>query len=199
DFLNNIINRYPTIVHARLKNTMDRMIVFFNPIIPNNPHPYGSVVYFIRESSLTNLIRNVAGNFLGNTYILDENNNVITAFESDPDIQIDNFALININKDGINRLKFDGNNLYTGTVKSEFNNWKYVTIMNTKQFSKSIIQKKTIVLSILTSLFLVGLSLAIILGHKQYKPIGHLFQLTNTEGENDLGKDRKSTRLNSSH
>ncbi|KRG08758.1 hypothetical protein ACA29_24730 [Lederbergia galactosidilytica] len=53
-----------------LKNSVkDRIIAFIFPITPNNPHPYGAVMYFVEESVLTNMIDNILGDFKGNTYI----------------------------------------------------------------------------------------------------------------------------------
>src|SRR5699024_7720283 len=68
------------------KKTRNNMIILFYPISLNNPHPYGTVMYFINESMLTNLTHNMLGNIQGDTFIFDGNNQIITMTERDYNI-----------------------------------------------------------------------------------------------------------------
>src|SRR5690625_859439 len=48
---------------------LERLMVVFYPLAPKNRVNTGTLVYFIEENTLTNFIRNILGNFQGNTYI----------------------------------------------------------------------------------------------------------------------------------
>src|SRR5699024_2781633 len=163
------------------KKTRNNMIILFYPISLNNPHPYGTVMYFINESMLTNLTHNMLGNIQGDTFIFDGNNQIITMTERDYNITKDHLKNFSRQKNGTYKLDIDGKEFSVSVVKSMFNDWTFMTLMDANQFFERVFQKKAIILVFLFSLLLTGLMFAIILGKKQYKPIKNLTELMNRQ------------------
>src|SRR5699024_1208378 len=137
--------------------------------------------YFINESMLTNLTHNMLGNIQGDTFIFDGNNQIITMTERDYNITKDHLKNFSRQKNGTYKLDIDGKEFSVSVVKSMFNDWTFMTLMDANQFFERVFQKKAIILVFLFSLLLTGLMFAIILGKKQYKPIKNLTELMNRQ------------------
>src|SRR5699024_6209210 len=169
-------------------NTEKRLIVFLYPIAMNSPYPYGTVMYFVDESVLTGLIQNMFGDFQENTYIFDENNEIISSAVTDPSISREDLNKVLQGKKGIEKMKLNGKDYSVSSVKSEFNNWTFVTLMDSDQFFERVGKKKTIIIAFLASLLVAGLFIAILLGKRQYRPIKNLADMTNRKGASDADK-----------
>ncbi|MCJ7840605.1 helix-turn-helix domain-containing protein [Lederbergia sp. NSJ-179] len=178
----------------------DRMIAFIFPIAPNNPNPYGSVMYLTEESVLTNMIENILVDFKGNTYILDENSEPIVSAVKDAEVSLDQLDPSMIKKQGVHTIRINGQKYSLTTVTSDVSGWTFMTLMDADQFFERVVHRETFVMVLLLTLFLVGLTMAILLGQKQYKPIQGLLEIakmsssktTNWEGENELDALRQT-------
>lgn len=178
-----------------LKNSVkDRIIAFIFPITPNNPHPYGAVMYFVEESVLTNMIDNILGDFKGNTYILDEKSQPIVAAVKDKEVSFDQIEQLELSKHGVQTIQMNGKKYSLTTVTSDVSGWTFLTLMDADQFFERVVHREAFIMMLLVILFLVGLIVAILLGKKQYRPIRGLLEMTtmgngrrnNWQGENEL-------------
>lgn len=98
-----------TVGNVTLNNgTQDRIIAFLYPIVPNSLYPYGTVMYFIKEKVLTDLTQNILGNFQGNTYIFDENNQKVASSINVQEISEGNLNLTTINDQEIRNVEING-------------------------------------------------------------------------------------------
>ncbi|MBO0991533.1 helix-turn-helix domain-containing protein [Bacillus sp. SD088] len=184
-----------------LKNGVrDRMIAFIFPIAPNNPNPYGSVMYFIEESTLTDMIENILADFKGNTYILDENQQLIVSAVKGEEISFSQLDPSLIEKKGVQTTRINGQKYSLVTVTSDMSGWTFVTLMDSDQFFERVIHRATFIIVLLIIILLVGLAAAILLGKKQYRPIQGLFEFakmgstktSNWGGENELEAIRQT-------
>jgi AraC-like DNA-binding protein len=157
----------------------ENMIAYLFPIAPNNPHPYGTVMYFIEESTMTDLIQNILGESEGNVYIFNENNQAIASAVNDESISEEDLESISIDNYGVNNIKLNGKNYSLVSVESELSGWKFITLMEADQFFKLLDNTTLLIFAMLIVLLIVGLVLAVILGKNQYKPIQNLFEITN--------------------
>ncbi|MEK4297804.1 AraC family transcriptional regulator [Oceanobacillus sp. FSL W8-0428] len=168
----------------------ERVVAYLFPIAPNNPTPYGTVMFFIKESMMNDQMETILGDFEGNAYILNENNEEVAAAIHDEDIAQSDLDKIIGNKQGIDNLKINGNEYSRSTVKSDDSGWTFVTILDTEQFFERLQHTKQLILLIITGIFVLGIVLAVYLGRNQYKPIKKLFELTNgglnNENKNEL-------------
>lgn len=174
------------------KSVHDRIIAFLYPIAPNNPQPYGTVMYFVEETVLTNLIENILGDYQGNTYILDENSHMIVSAMNDQKIELDNLDESILNTQGVNKIQLKGKEYSVVSVKSEVSGWTFFTIMNTNQFFERVVHMETFIVLLLISLLLLGFVIAFLFGQKQYKPIQSLFELTKMNDRKDTVLDGKN-------
>ncbi|MBM7599998.1 YesN/AraC family two-component response regulator [Virgibacillus halotolerans] len=173
-------------------NNDKRVIAYLFPIAPNNPSPYGTVMYFIEEAEIKDLIEDILGEFDGNAYILNGNDEQVAATIHDEEISDEQVAsLVNDNK-GIDNLDINGKNYSHASVTSDVSGWTFTTIMNTDQFFEKLEQTKRLIIMMLLALFILGFSIAVLLGRRQYKPIRNLFKIISSrhingyESENEL-------------
>lgn len=168
-----------TVGNVTLNNgTQDRIIAFLYPIVPNSLYPYGTVMYFIKEKVLTDLTQNILGNFQGNTYIFDENNQKVASSINVQEISEGNLNLTTINDQEIRNVEINGKEYSLVSVKSEISGWTFITLMDTDQFLERVFHMRTFIITILIFLLFVGIIIAVLFGSKQYKPIRKLFELT---------------------
>src|SRR5699024_12099222 len=81
------------------------------------------------------------------------------------------------------RMNYDKQDYSMSVVKSDVNDWTFISFMNAKQIDNLLYYRKLFSIMLISLLLLAGVVLAVVLANRQYKPI----------------RDRKSTRLNSSH
>ncbi len=159
------------------------MIAYLFPISPNNLNPYGTVMYFIEESTITDLIQNILGESEGNVYIVDENNQVIASAINDESISTEQLASLSIDHYGVDNVELNGKDYSLVSVKSELSGLKFITLMDTDQFFKRLDNTTILIFAVLIVLLIVGFVLAVFLGKNQYKPIQNLFEITNRNGK----------------
>ncbi|WP_052737966.1 helix-turn-helix domain-containing protein [Bacillus sp. SA1-12] len=176
------------------------MIAYLYPITPNSHNPYGTVMYFIEESTITDLIQNILGEYDGNVYIINEHNQVIASANNDQSITEKQVKSLPIGQFGVKNVELNGNEYSLVSVNSELSGWKFITLMDADQFFQRLDNTTILIVAMLIALLIAGLILAVLLGKYQYKPIQKLFEMTNTsirkkvelEGENELETIRKT-------
>lgn len=178
----------------------ENLIVYFFPIAPSSVNPYGTVMYFIEESTIINMIRNILGEIEGNVYIFNEKGQTIASTISDDSVNTADIASLLLENNGVDTIEINGKDYSTVSVQSEISGWRFITLMDPNQFFNKLFNMQFLLSSLLIILFIVGLLLAILFGKNQYKPIQHLFVLANKgrkksyhlKGENELETIGKS-------
>ncbi|WP_257348921.1 helix-turn-helix domain-containing protein [Pseudalkalibacillus decolorationis] len=170
----------------------NRVIAFLYPIAPNSSNTYGTVMYFIEESVITGLIQNILGEFQGNTYIFDENNQVLASNKYNMDIQTTDVSRLIMGKTGVDNIEIDGQDYSLVTIKSEISGWTFVTLMDTEQFFERVAQVQTFILLILISVVFAGSGAAILLAKKQYSPIKNISELLKVNEEKNTSFDERN-------
>ncbi|MBO1512760.1 helix-turn-helix domain-containing protein [Metabacillus bambusae] len=176
------------------------MIAYLFPISPNSHNPYGTVMYFIEESTMTDLIQNILGEYEGNVYIFNEHNQVIASSNNDRSISSKQLTSLPSDLFGVNNVELDGKEYSLVSVNSELSGWKFIALMDADQFFQRLDNTTILIFAILIALLIAGFILAVLLGKYQYKPIQNLFEITNRngrkkvelEGGNELETIRKT-------
>lgn len=166
-----------------------RIIAYLFPIGPNDPSPYGSIGFFMRETAITDLMENILGEFTGNTYILNENQEVIVKNVNDPDsndVKLDTL----LNEKDVSTVSIDGREYSLMSVSSDVNGWTFLSMMDTKQFFERVNNIKAIMIITVLIVSLLGVILAVWVGRNQYKPIYNLFKMTNRRQGESSGENR---------
>lgn len=171
----------PEVISPKMDSTKQvgsNMMVSLHPIPNNNPQPFGTVMYTIKESVLTKQIDDILGDYQGNTYILDQDDDMVAASENDSDI--DESILQNVKKynAGNHRMNYDKQDYSMSVVKSDVNDWTFISFMNAKQIDNLLYYRKLFSIMLISLLLLAGVVLAVVLANRQYKPIRHLYEKT---------------------
>ncbi|MGM7723569.1 helix-turn-helix domain-containing protein [Metabacillus sp. Hm71] len=188
------------VIKNEINDKHENMIAYLFPIAPNNPNPYGTVMYFIEESTMTDLIQNILGESRGNVYIFNENNQAIASVINDESIDSEQLDSLPFNHYGVDNVELNGKDYSIVSVKSELSDWKFITLMEADQFFKILDNTTILIFAMLIVLLIVGFVLAVFLGKNQYKPIQNLFEITtkvrkktaDLEGGNELETLRKT-------
>ncbi|WP_211746642.1 AraC family transcriptional regulator [Paenibacillus sp. Marseille-Q4541] len=199
DDMNNVT--FPTIRPAdmvTLNTTRQQSLLsYMVPITPNNPHPYGTVLFLIPEQELTGLISSILGNYQGMTYIFDNNGQILANNRNGETLTDPEAAEIAGLESGIHNRIINDEQHSVVTVKSEDNGWSYVTLMPSDQFFSSVIHIRSFILILFTAVLLIGTIMAILFARKQVHPIFDLAQYaysTSTTSK-DVPYERKGNEL----
>lgn len=159
-------------------------LVYLVPIVPNSPNPHGTLMYFVKESSLTGLIDSILGGYEGSSYIFDAEGQVL-ALKSNQGEALGKDALASLVSlpSGTHSVKIDGVSHSVVSVKSELNGWEYVTLMPSSQFFSSVLHIRSFIVALFSIVVVFGGIGALLLARRQYSPI---FQLSEFAGSKPL-------------
>ena len=185
--------KHPTVrpadVVTKTGGVQDRKLAYLIPITPNSLNPHATVMVFIKESQITDLIDSILGNYQGLTYVLDAEGQVLTANHQGDTLSTDASAtLFNTLTPGIQERTLDGKDHSIVSVQSETNGWTYMTVMPSSQFFSSVLDVRSFMMMILGIVLLVGVAIALVLAKMQYKPISTLVEFASSrfpEKKND--------------
>lgn len=169
--------------NVKVNSRMEPMLVMLVPIKPNDPFPYGTVVYLMKESNLTGVMDSILSDFSGSSYIFSPSGQVLTANShgiSLPQNEIENLATL---APGIHNLKMDGEQYSVVSVQSEENGWTYVTTMPSFQFFSRVAHVQTLILIVFCITVITGIAAALLLAKRQYHPIRDLMDKMRGNGD----------------
>ncbi|MFX3650480.1 MAG: helix-turn-helix domain-containing protein [Paenibacillus sp.] len=160
--------------NVKVNSRVEPMLVMLVPVKPNDPYPYGTVVYLMKESNLTGVMDSILSDFSGSSYIFSPSGEVLTANShgiSLPQNEIEHLASL---EPGIHNLKMDGEQYSVVSVQSEENGWTYVTTMPSFQFFSRVAHVQTLILIVFCITVIMGIAAALLLAKRQYHPIRDL-------------------------
>ncbi|MEK4660320.1 helix-turn-helix domain-containing protein [Priestia sp. FSL H7-0729] len=169
--------------NVKVNSRMEPMLVMLVPIKPNDPFPYGTVVYLMKESNLTGVMDSILSDFSGSSYIFSPSGEVLTANSHGinlPQDEIENLATL---EPGIHNLKMDGEQYSVVSVQSEENGWTYVTTMPSFQFFSRVVHVQTLILIVFCIAVITGIAAALLLAKRQYHPIRDLIDKMRSSGD----------------
>ncbi|MCC2686260.1 MAG: AraC family transcriptional regulator, partial [Paenibacillaceae bacterium] len=156
-----------------LDSGSQKLLTYMFPIASGDSPPYGTAMFLIRESVLTDQIDTILNDLQGKAYILDENKTVLASKGALPGL---NAADINRLLDervqtGITQTRVKEQSYSVNQVTSDNSGWSFVTIMPTRQFLERVFKMRTFVLVILLFVILIGIAAAVVLSRRTYRPI----------------------------
>lgn len=169
----------PVMRPAELVNVNHRkesMLTLLVPIKPNDPYPHATVVYLMEESKLTGVMDSILNDFSGNSYIFDQNGEVLTANSHGEGIPEHELSVLANLQPGIHSLTLNNEKQSVVAVLSEENGWTYVTTMPSHQFFSRTVHIQSLILLVFGIVVLTGIAAAIMLAKRQYHPIRDLLE-----------------------
>ncbi|MBW4083720.1 helix-turn-helix domain-containing protein [Paenibacillus sp. S150] len=158
------------------------MLVMLVPVKPNDPFPYGTVVYLMKESKLTGVMDSILSDFSGSSYIFGASGEVLTANSHGISLPREELSNLSALEPGIHNLVLDGEQYSVVSVKSEENGWTYVTTMPSFQFFSRVAHVQTLILLVFSITVITGIVAALLLAKRQYHPIKDLMEFAKLGG-----------------
>jgi YesN/AraC family two-component response regulator len=167
----------PADVVSNSSGLQETMLAYLIPITPNSPNPHGTIMYLIKESELTSLVDSILGNYQGQTYILDNEGNVLVDNRQGEALSsAEAKPLFDQLTPGIDDRVINGQAHSIVSVKSQSNGWTYVTIMPSAQFFSSVLHVRSFIILLFIIIVVVGAAIALVLAKMQYQPISMLVE-----------------------
>ncbi|GLX67066.1 helix-turn-helix domain-containing protein [Paenibacillus glycanilyticus] len=183
----------PADIASNSKGRQQSMLAYLIPIKPNNPNPYGTVMYLIPKSELTSLIDSILGNYQGQTYILDNQGQILVDNRQGESLSdADNRSLFGHLTPGIQKHVLNGEEHSIVSVQSPVNGWTYVTIMPSKQFFSSVLHVRSFIIMLLIFVVAAGAAIALLLARMQYRPISTLVEFAASKSGKSLSRPGES-------
>jgi|GEM_PF-473747 len=177
--------------NVTVNSRMDPMLVMLVPIKPNDPFPYGTVLYLMKESNLTGVMDSILSDFSGSSYIFGPSGEVLTANNHGVSLPGDELKNLSALEPGTHNLELDGEPYSVVSVQSEENGWTYVTTMPSFQFFSRVAHVQTLILIVFCITVITGIAAALLLAKRQYHPIRDLMEFAKLRGSgNDAPKLR---------
>ncbi|MBM7565989.1 helix-turn-helix domain-containing protein [Paenibacillus sacheonensis] len=158
------------------------MLAMLVPIKTNDPYPYGTVLYLIKEDRLTGVMNAILNDFSGSSYIFSGTGEVLTSNYRGEALRGQDLTSLSALEPGIHGLKLDGERYSVVSVKSKVNGWTYATAIPSYQFFEQVGQIRTIILLVFVFTALTGIAAAMMLARRQYHPIRDLLEFASLQG-----------------
>ncbi|WP_256972765.1 AraC family transcriptional regulator [Saccharibacillus sp. O23] len=170
-------------------------LVYLVPIVPNSPNPHGTLMYFVKESSLTNLIDSILGGYEGSSYIFDAEGQVLAVKNNQGEgLNAESLASLVSLSTGTHSVKIGGVPHSVVSVKSELNGWEYVTLMPSSQFFSSVLHIRTFIAVLFSIVVIFGALGAWMLARRQYGPIFQLSEFAGSKPVSALSNESDDVR-----
>ncbi|MEK5029964.1 helix-turn-helix domain-containing protein [Paenibacillus sp. FSL P2-0089] len=171
--------------NVTVNSRMEPMLAMLVPVKPNDPFPYGTVVYLMKESNLTGVMDSVLSDFSGSSYIFGPSGEVLTANSHGVSFPQNELQTLSALEPGIHNLELDGEQYSVVSVQSEENGWTYVTTMPSFQFFSRVAHVQTLILIVFCITVVTGIAAALLLAKRQYHPIRDLMEFAKPRGNSN--------------
>ncbi|UQZ33567.1 AraC family transcriptional regulator [Paenibacillus sp. PK3_47] len=168
--------------NVTVNSRKESMLVMLVPVKPNDPFPYGTVVYLMKESKLTGVMDSILSDFSGSSYIFSASGEVLTANSHGINLPREELSTLSTLEPGIHNLKMDGEQYSVVSVRSEENGWNYVTTMPSYQFFSRVAHVQTLITLVFCITVITGIAAALLLAKRQYHPIKDLMEFAKLRG-----------------
>jgi YesN/AraC family two-component response regulator len=180
--LNNI--KIPTIKPAERINLNGQnmeLLTYMYPITRITSDPYAVVIFFIKKDVFEDMIKNILGDLPGSVFITDKSKNVLVStnnkrfdiLKQQPDFLTKDYP------EGLYHANLQGKNLAVISVKSDYTNWMFTSVIENSYLYKKAAYMRTIIGVIVLGVFTFGIFVIIIMASKNYEPVKNLLKTIN--------------------
>ncbi|GGE01972.1 helix-turn-helix domain-containing protein [Paenibacillus nasutitermitis] len=149
-------------------------MLFLCPIPPHDTNKHGTVIFFVKNDVFQNMIQGTLGDFEGNVYITNANNDMILSRSKDGELEFKDLDSVDLSVTGVSQATVRHTKYSVVTVHSDEIGWTFVTAMPTAQFFKKAFHFPILLLIIAVWLILTGLILALFFAIRQYRPVNRM-------------------------
>ncbi|WP_404455528.1 helix-turn-helix domain-containing protein [Oceanobacillus kapialis] len=159
-----------------VEDEQERVISYLYPLPVGNSVHYGTVAFFVKESTFTQMSERVLGDFEGSMFIYNEQDDLIASTNKGLSLDADIVRQVAPDNSGVTEKVANEEQYSLVTVKSEESGWSFVTAMPTAQFYSKMDSLRTTIITILSAIAGIGFLFIIIMTIQQYRPIRRLAQ-----------------------
>lgn len=172
-----------------------QIISYLYPVPTNSTFAIGTVAFLVKESTLKKLTQNVLGDFKGNMYIFNGENELLASNNKGIKLDSEDVQKLALSEAGVLNKTINKENYSLVTVRSEISNWTFVTAMPTAQFYKKMDRLKKSIIIMLLLIALVGIVTTVFMSFRQYKPIQGLAQSLKSRQQVKVSKKTSKDEL----
>jgi two-component system response regulator YesN len=174
---------------VRLNNQFQtRVITCIYPLPINAVKPARVVWFTVEQGVLNHLLKNVLKDYSGYVYVLDEKNRLIVSTAKDAAAKDAADLLAQLKRRTltakVNKLRKNGINYSVIKLASDYNGWKYVTVIRTDQFMSRVYRKENFFYISIFLMVVVGTMMAFGLARQNNKPLQKLLENLSGGGHN---------------
>ncbi|RAV04529.1 helix-turn-helix domain-containing protein [Paenibacillus sp. YN15] len=174
-----------------------RVVTFMYPLTNFGVNPNRTLLLQVPEQSITELLLDVHDQYTGNSYVLDEHNQIVASLVADENLNPEEWLpLIQDSRFFTNSINLNRQPYLLSCVKSDQTNWKYVTLIPQAQVLQKVATVKLVLLFAVSLIFLLG---AVVIGislNINYRPIHELKKFTDSlwNGKGDHANELEAVR-----
>lgn len=187
EYLNN--PKEKTILYAKKFATNEKYIIYFYPTFNTRKEHLHTLIFIISENSYKNIIKSSVGNNISCVYISDQEGNLVSSFNNDPERPVDFYK--DIETGGIITEYMD---TFINSTNSDFIPLSFTLVIRQSEFSDSIMHLKKSWINIIIVTILISIMVAIMSGVFSYLPIiglksraEKLYKIDTSSSKNKVG------------
>lgn len=165
------------------RESQKNFATYIYPLPLGSVKPISAVLFLIEEDIFRTMVKDVLKNYEGLIYIMDDKENLIYNFSEGKNIGESTQLLKLINNKSYNEivssLRYDAKNYSVVRLHSDYNNWSYVTVIETSQFMEKFYTKRDLFSYATFFVLLMGIIIAFTLATGSYKPLADIAERIN--------------------
>lgn len=180
----------PFVRPAETVNKDERYVTFVFPPYMSTDIPNSALLFLVREEKIANLLLSNVDKFDGNSFIVDNKNQIITVTNNEVVYfnELKEVIASETRRDYMFEKKIGGESFYVFVTKSDYLGWKYVSLLPAKSVMSGVVEAKIAFFVGLIMVFILGTATILFFMKINYEPIkqlkAYIEKLFNRSGEN---------------
>lgn len=186
---------HPLNLISNNENEERKVIAFFYPLPINSSKPYGKVLFFVREETLTNMIHHILSDFEGNIFVINRDKEILSSIHEGKELKSEIVYDLSNQEFNVVNKKINNEKYSLVKVHSDLSGWTFMTAMPTVQFYSKLSSLKKLIITLFLIIAILGFCLAYLLSLKQYRPIKNLARHMKSNDEAGFVKGQHKDEL----
>jgi AraC-like DNA-binding protein len=169
--------------------TTEKMVTYVTPLPPSSTTPYGAVAFLLKESAFQTLLEKKFGDDWGDTFILNEKNELIVStngIAAEDAERLTEAAYGDRTSDGTKTIRLRDRDFFVYDVRSERLGWTFVTLVDQEAVLHNVELAKRRTLYAISVVLLLGGLFVYFATHMSYKPIRTLQRFAESKANREF-------------
>jgi AraC-like DNA-binding protein len=169
--------------------TTEKMVTYVMPLPPNNPTPYGTVAFLLKESAFRSLLEKKFGDDWGDTFILNEKNELIVSTNGiapEDAKRLTQAGYEELAADGTKTIRLRDRDYFVYDVRSERLGWTFVSLVDQEAVLRNVELAKRRTLYAISVVIVLGGVFVFFATQLSYKPIRKLQRFAESKANREF-------------